>query len=92
MSQNVNVQSGADMVAANSPETERPVRAGGYRALAVIAFVLAAGGLFLGLLSRWVDFLAHSTLFGANEGTLDGSLVGFFIYYVKTVFDMGVGD
>lgn len=92
MSQNVNVQSGADMVAANSPETERPVRAGGYRALSVIAFALAAGGLFLGLLSRWVDFLAHSTLFGANEGTLDGSLVGFFIYYVKTVFDMGIGD
>ncbi len=65
--------------------------AGGYRALAVITFLFAVGGLFLGLLSKLVDFFAHSTIFGAAGGALDGSLLGFLIHYVKTISEAGIG-
>ena len=65
--------------------------AGGYRALAVITFLFAVGGLFLGLLSKLVDFFAHSTMFGAAGGALDGSLLGFLIHYVKTISEAGIG-
>ena len=84
MSENRVKQNGADMHAAKA--SARKYSAGGYRTLAVIAFVLAVGGLFLGLLSKLAGFFAHSSLFSANGGALDGSLMGFLIAYVKTIF------
>lgn len=89
-------QVNADMVATQSNEPQP--RAGGYRALTIIAFILAVGGLFLGLLGRWADLFVHQfilpdltppadTVLG---GALDGSLFACVYYYVKSIFDMGV--
>lgn len=89
MSQNQTEQVTAGMVATETPE--QTYSAGGYRTLAVIAFIAAVGGLFIGLLSKWVGFLAHSEVFSAQGGVLDGSLIGFFIFYARTVFnDVGI--
>ena len=85
-------QVNADMVATQSNEPQP--RAGGYRALTIIAFILAVGGLFLGLLGRWADLFVHQyfnvpadTVLG---GALDGSLFAYVYYYAKSIFDMGV--
>ncbi len=89
MSQNQVKYVPVGMVAPATPE--QTYSAGGYRLLAVIAFIAAVGGLFIGLLSKWAGFLAHSELFSAQGGVLDGSLIGFFIHYAKTVFtDVGI--
>lgn len=81
----VDEQANAGMVV---PEAEnRKPSAGGYRTLAVIAFVLAVGGLFIGLL------YALSGVFLGNfrgEDFLADSLLGFGYTYFKTMFaDLG---
>ncbi len=87
MSQSVNEQVNAGMVAAAD---ERKPSAGGYRALAVIAFIIAVGGLFLGLLSKWTDIFTH-WMYTASEGAaLSGSLIDYLIEYTKNIFDVGV--
>lgn len=77
----VDEQANAGMVV---PEAEnRKPSAGGYRTLAVIAFVLAVGGLFIGLL------YALSGVFLGNfrgEDFLADSLLGFGYTYFKTMF------
>ena len=60
-------------IAAEAPE--QSVSAGGYRALAVISFVLAAGGLFLGLLVKWTDIFTHWMYTASQGAALSGSLI-----------------
>ena len=75
-------------------EEEQP-RVGGYRALGIIFFLLAAGGLFIGLLSR-----ASSTYFSSKLGVLDwlstpkilqGTLFGFIWVVFENLFKGNTG-
>ena len=75
-------------IAAEAPE--QSVSAGGYRALAVISFVLAAGGLFLGLLVKWTDIFTHWMYTASQGAALSGSLIDYLIEYAKSVYDVGV--
>ena len=74
MTQTKTTQNGAGMPAAKG--SAKKYSAGGYRAIAVIVFVLGVGGLFLGLLSSVVGFIAHGPLYATGEGdVLSGSLI-----------------
>ena len=75
-------------IAAEAPE--QSVSAGGYRALAVISFVLAAGGLFLGLLVKWTDIFTHWMYTASQGAALSGSLIDYLIEYAKSVYEVGV--
>ena len=88
MSQNKVGQGKAGMAAAKAPEKKK-YSAGGYRALAVIVFVLAVGGLFLGLAGSLLNPLSHGEFFTDFEGPLQGSLMGYLIHYVKDIITKG---
>lgn len=66
---------------------EPVAKVGGYRALAVIVFLLSVGGLFLGLLGKWVSLLGH-VMYRAG-GFLSGSLLGYVIAYARALFSGG---
>ncbi len=61
-----------------------PVKAGKYRAFSVIFFLLTAGGLFLGLLGKYIPWLTPSYYHG-NSG-LNNSLLGFFLTRMQGIF------
>ena len=71
------------------PKTVPTVR---YRILAVVFFLLAAGGLFLGLLIPHLavvpDPLGLNIAFGAGS-ILTGSLLGYVIDVMKFIFTKG---
>ena len=79
------------------PEAEnRKPSAGGYRTLAVIAFVLAAGGLFIGLLHALSgvflgNFNGNLPTFEAENVPLADSLFGYVYAYIATIFARGAG-
>ena len=90
MTQTKTTQNGAGMPAAKG--SAKKYSAGGYRAIAVIVFVLGVGGLFLGLLSSVVGFIAHGPLYATGEGdVLSGSLIGYLIFFCKTLFGDFIG-
>ena len=69
----------------NAETTERKkehTKAGGYKAFSLILFLLAAGGLFVGLLSKWVSFFAPHITAG-TDGALNSSLLGVIIEVFK---------
>ena len=67
---------------ASEPETESGL--GKYRFLGVLFFLLSAGGLFLGMLGKWVSALSHSVLVvGAGGNLFDSSLCGAVINLFK---------
>ncbi len=59
-------------------ETEEapPVRAGKYRFFTFLIFVITAGGLFLGLIAKFADWIAPSFYHGL-PGFLNNSLIGY---------------
>ena len=66
-----------------TPDTaERRPAAGGYRLIAVIAFLLAVGGLFLGLLSAYTGIFQPN--FTGND-LLKNSLFGFVYSYFREI-------
>lgn len=67
-------------------------KAGGYRVFSVVLFLLAVGGLFLGLLSEWADFFKPLPIVQAGtDGALNNSLLGFLIEVGKGLFtDNGI--
>lgn len=62
---------------------EPPVKAGKYRAFSIIFFLLTAGGLFLGLLGKFIPWLSP-TYYSGNTG-LNDSLLGFFLTRMKDI-------
>ena len=64
------------------------VRATGFRITAVILFLLAVGGLFLGLLSKWTSFFTPVVSAG-TDGALNRSLIGVYIEIFKGLFTDG---
>ena len=79
----------------DTPEEEKP-SAGGYRALAVIAFVCAVGGLFIGLLYAISgiflgNFNGNLSTFDAENVILADSLFGYVYAYFATIVSRGVG-
>lgn len=79
----------------DTPEEEKP-SAGGYRALAVIAFVCAVGGLFIGLLYAFSgiflgNFNGNLSTFDAENVILADSLFGYVYAYFATIVSRGVG-
>lgn len=90
----VDEQANAGMVV---PEAEnRKPSAGGYRTLAVIAFVLAVGGLFIGLLYALSgvflgNFNGNLPTFEAENVPLADSLFGYVYAYIATIFARGAG-
>lgn len=62
---------------------EPPVKAGKYRAFSIIFFLLTAGGLFLGLLGKFIPWLSP-TYYSGNAG-LNDSLLGFFLTRMKDI-------
>ena len=86
----VNAGMGTPDAAAKKPA------AGGYRLLAVIAFLLAAGGLFLGLLSAVTgifqpNFNGNLSTFEAENVPLANSLFGYVYAYFATIASRGAG-
>ena len=88
--------SNADMVPAEEPEEyyeeeyeEEPVRAAGWRVLAIIFMLLGVGGLFLGLLYKVVSAFTPVASFMAPgyPEALRGSLAGYAVGYVKFLVD-----
>ena len=78
----------------DAPEEKKP--AGGYRALAVIAFICAVGGLFIGLLYAFSgiflgNFNGNLDTFDAENVPLADSLFGYVYAYFATIFSQGVG-
>lgn len=71
-----------------APETtEKKPAAGGYRALAIISFLIAAGGLFLGLLYQVSGIFKP---YFVGEDFLPNSLLGYVYTYYKGMFaDIG---
>ena len=65
-------------------EEEPPVKAGKYRFLSILLFVLTAGGLFLGLIGNKAAWLKPSYYFG--DSGLNNSLLGFFFTRMKELF------
>ena len=53
----------------------------GYRVLAVLAFLAAAGGLFAGLIGNLLPWVVVP-----NTGLLSGSLLGYLIAYFQSMF------
>ena len=90
----VDEQANAGMVV---PEAEnRKPSTGGYRTLAVIAFVLAVGGLFIGLLYALSgvflgNFNGNLPTFEAENVPLADSLFGYVYAYIATIFARGAG-
>lgn len=62
----------------------------GYRILSVVLFLLAAGGLFLGLLGQVANVFAHQGVF-QSDGTLGGSLIGYIIDMSKSAQEIFAG-
>lgn len=58
----------------------------GYRILAVLFFLLAAGGLFIGMLSKWVSFFTPIMTGGTNIEILNLSHLGYVITLFKDAF------
>ena len=67
----------------DNSHAEPPVRAGKYRAFSIIFFLLTAGGLFLGLLGKFIPWLSP-TYYSGNTG-LNNSLLGFFLTRMKGI-------
>ncbi len=66
-----------------TPDTaQKAPSAGGYRLLAVIAFLLAAGGLFLGLLGAFTGIFQPNF---TGSDILADSLFGFVYTYIKGI-------
>lgn len=59
----------------------RKTSVAGYRVLAVLAFLLAAGGLFIGLLTGSMPWVTTP-----GTGALAGSLLGYLIAYFQEAF------
>ena len=67
-----------------APETtEKKPAAGGYRALAIISFLIAAGGLFVGLLYQVSGIFKP---YFVGEDFLPNSLLGYVYTYYKGMF------
>ena len=86
----VNAGMGTPDAAAKKPA------AGGYRLLAVIAFICAVGGLFLGLLSAVTgifqpNFNGNLSTFEAENVPLADSLFGYVYAYFATIVSRGAG-
>lgn len=63
-------------------EEKVKVKAGGYKAFSLVLFLLAVGGLFIGLLSKWASFITlHLT--AGTDGALNASLMGVIIEVFK---------
>nr|MDE6273488.1 hypothetical protein [Clostridiales bacterium] len=66
------------------------VRSTGFRIAAVVMFLISIGGLFLGLISKWVSFLTPVASAG-TDGALNNSLMGILIEVFKGLFsDSGI--
>ena len=66
----------------SEPEREKGV--GAYRFLGILFFLLAVGGLFLGILGKFVSAFVHSpALIGIPENIFDYSLCGRIIAIFK---------
>lgn len=65
-------------------------KAGGFRVLAGLFALLAVGGLFVGLLGKWIAFLAFPTYTLAE--VLPGSLLGYILFSFKSIFTVGLGN
>ena len=79
----------------DTPEEAKP-SAGGYRVLAVIAFVCAVGGLFIGLLHALSgvflgNFNGNLPTFDVENVILADSLFGYVYAYFATIVSRGIG-
>ena len=79
----------------DAPEEKKPA-AGGYRVLAVIAFLCGVGGLFIGLLYAFSgiflgNFNGNLPTFEAENVPLADSLFGYVYAYIATIFARGFG-
>lgn len=59
-------------------------KAGGYKFLSVLVFLISVGGLFIGLLGNLLSFLAPVAV--VSSDVMNGSIIGSFIAICKDLF------
>lgn len=85
----------SEEIAATAPAPEKKQNIG-YRVMALVLCLVAIGGLFLGLLGKFVSFLSPAikaeSLFGNQDAVLSSSALGLIIEWFSQLFKGTLGD
>ena len=86
MSNEFDVIEAEDKVITPPAKTSKP-RVGGYRLLAILVFLFAVGGLFIGMVSmipavgKFLGFISHVDGYQIEGQILKGSLLGYLVKF-----------